>query len=70
MNAVSQDGVQMVKVKGMKCDHCRGIVEKLLLGYAGVTAVRRVLPDTFAVEGVLPETLAQDIAALGFEWVA
>lgn len=63
------DVAQMVKVKGMMCDHCRGQVERLLCGYAGVTAVRRVSPDTFAVEGVLPETLAQDLAALGFEWV-
>lgn len=59
--------VSLVKVDGMRCDHCRATVEGRLSGYPGVTSVERVSPDTFRVVGPLPDTLAADIEALGFK---
>ena len=59
-----------VVVKGMACDHCRGVVADRLRKYPGVTAVRSAGRDAFDVEGApLPETLAADLAALGFTLV-
>ncbi len=58
---------QHVTVKGMMCDHCRATVMKLLKSYPTVTAVTQATPDTFHVEGTLPDTLAADIAEAGFE---
>lgn len=58
--------VRRVRVGGMTCDHCRGAVRRLLEGYPGVTRVAQVTPDTFEVEGALPDTLGADIAKLGF----
>ena len=56
-----------VVVKGMMCDHCRGAVRRLLATYPGVTAVTQAGPDAFDVEGgPLPDTLARDIADLGY----
>lgn len=56
-----------VVVKGMMCDHCRGAVRRLLAAYPGVTAVTQAGPDAFDVEGgPLPDTLARDIADLGY----
>lgn len=67
--AASQGGSRRrVTVNGMRCDHCRASVRRLLEGYPGVTAVEQVAPDAFEVAGApLPETLAKDIADLGFE---
>ena len=59
--------VRRVRVNGMRCDHCRGAVRRLLEGYAGVTRVHQVAPDAFDVEGPLPDTLGKDLAGLGFE---
>lgn len=59
-----------VVVKGMACDHCRGVVADRLRKYPGVTAVRSAGRDAFDVEGApLPETLAADLAELGFTLV-
>lgn len=59
-----------VVVKGMACDHCRGVVAERLRKYPGVTAVRSAGRDAFDVEGApLPESLAADLATLGFTLV-
>ena len=59
-----------VVVKGMACDHCRGVVAERLRKYPGVTAVRSAGRDAFDVEGApLPESLAADLANLGFTLV-
>lgn len=58
--------VRYVVVEGLRCDHCRAAVTSLLSGYPGVTRAVNVAPDTFEAEGLLPETLAADIAELGF----
>lgn len=63
------EGATRVTVKGMSCDHCRGVVIDLLRKYPGVTKVTQASPVAFDVVGVLPDTLAQDIASLGYEWV-
>lgn len=64
------DSVRRVVVKGMACDHCRGLVAERLRKYPGVTAVRGAGSDAFDVEGApLPETLAADLAELGFTLV-
>lgn len=62
----ASDAVRRVRVSGMRCDHCRGTVRRLLEGYPGVTRVAQVAPDTFEVEGALPDTLGKDLAGLGF----
>lgn len=54
-------------VKGMHCDCCRKSVAERLRRYPGVTAVTPLPPDGFLVSGgPLPESLAEDLAALGF----
>lgn len=59
-----------VVVKGMACDHCRGIVAERLRKYPGVTAVHGAGRDAFEVAGgPLPDTLANDLAELGFTLV-
>lgn len=58
-----------ITVKGMRCDHCRGAVRKLLEGYPSVTQVIPTGDDTFDVRGELPPTLAADIKELGFELI-
>lgn len=67
--SLSSAQTQQVTIKGMMCDHCRGLAKKCLSAYATVTAVEQISPDTFLVEGSLPETLADDIQALGFTLV-
>ncbi|MEG2062777.1 MAG: permease [Kiritimatiellia bacterium] len=58
---------QRLRVSGMTCDHCRATVRELLEHSPRITAVAEVAPDSFIVEGELPETLAADLHALGFE---
>lgn len=65
--STATDAPQRVTVKGMRCDHCRGAVRRLLEAYPTVTAVIPAGNDAFDVSGTLPETLAADIKALGFE---
>lgn len=62
--------VRRVTIKGMRCDHCRSVVKKCLASYPSVQEVTAAGPDAFEVRGTLPETLAEDIRRLGFEWVA
>ena len=59
--------VKRITVGGMRCDHCRNSVRRLLEGYEGVTQVEVIPPTDFAVTGSLPDTLKADIAQLGFE---
>ena len=59
----------VVTVRGMSCDHCRTMVERLLEHYPGVSRVTQMGSDAFGVEGVLPDTLRRDLKALGFELV-
>ena len=59
-------GVRRVTVQGMMCDHCRGAVRRLLEGYPGVAKVEQAGPDAFDVTGPLPDSLAADIADLGY----
>ncbi|MGN0885564.1 MAG: permease [Candidatus Spyradenecus sp.] len=66
----AENPARRVVVKGMACDHCRGIVAERLRKYPGVTAVHGAGRDAFDVEGgPLPETLAADLAELGFTLV-
>ena len=62
-------GVRRLTVRGMHCDHCRGSVRALLERYPGVEKVVQASPEAFDVTGDLPETVAADIADLGFELV-
>lgn len=61
------DNSHRVVVKKMRCDHCRGAVQKLLSSYPTVSEVSRIDNETFLVKGALPDTLAADIQQLGFE---
>lgn len=66
----AENPVRRVVVKGMACDHCRGIVAERLRKYPGVTAVHGAGRDAFDVAGgPLPDTLAADLAELGFTLV-
>ena len=56
-----------VTVKGMRCDHCRGLVNRLLSDYETVTCVTPAGADSFDVVGELPETLGEDLRKLGFD---
>ncbi len=67
MNTNASPAAQRITVNGMACDHCRATVRKRLAAYPGVTEVTQSSPTTFDVVGTLPETLAQDLADLGFE---
>ncbi len=60
---------QILTIKGMMCDHCRGAAKRLLESYPTVTSVEQVAPNAFSVQGLLPETLAKDIEDLGFTLV-
>ena len=66
----AENPARRVVVKGMACDHCRGIVAERLRKYPGVTAVHGAGRDAFDVAGgPLPDTLAADLAELGFTLV-
>lgn len=66
----AETSTRRVVVKGMACDHCRGIVADHLRKYPGVTAVHGAGRDAFEVAGgPLPDTLANDLAELGFTLV-
>ena len=66
----AENSARRVVVKGMACDHCRGIVAERLRKYPGVTAVHGAGRDAFDVAGgPLPDTLAADLAELGFTLV-
>ena len=65
-DALTEKG-QLVTVKGMRCEHCRGLVRRTLQNYPSVTSVEPKGEDSFEVVGTLPETLAADLQALGFE---
>jgi uncharacterized membrane protein YraQ (UPF0718 family) len=56
-----------IVVKKMRCDHCRGAVQRLLSAYPTVSEVTRIDNETFLVKGDIPDTLAADIQQLGFE---
>lgn len=58
-----------VTIKGMTCDHCRGAAQRLLASYPSVTSVEQASPESFIVQGTLPESLAKDIKDLGFTLV-
>ena len=66
MSENETQAVRRVTVQGMTCDHCRGAVRRLLEGYPGVAKVEQAGPDAFDVTGPLPESLAADIADLGY----
>ncbi len=58
----------LVKVRGLRCDHCRATVQRLLAAYPGVEEVKQEAPDSFWVKGgPLPGRLGEDLHNLGFE---